>query len=364
MMSMDDILVIVTKVAIAQVLLVFVILILAFILRVYVFAQKVRRKKISRKIKNLLTSAVRDPNTVDLNELKRYRKNTDIIVEIINRLDTVAKSKQWIKTRKQIFEDIILPRARTLAKSRSWYNRYTACQSFCLNLLKQDEPFLIQLIHDSLPLISLNAAVIGTHTRSQEVIDAVIDHYGKGRRLQQFGYAQLFSTAKESVIDLLENRLRREQDPYLKCFCYRILNNLPFKIKKGETHAQEDIYSDNLDLRLAALNYLCHIDPESTKETLYSFLKDKVWEIRARAAKLLGEIKDISAVDKLELCLRDYEWWVRLNAAQALSQLGEKGIAVLKRQDPNVDKFAYETANNVLSLIKLQAKSKSGKKYG
>ena len=40
---------------------------------------------------------------------------------------------------------------------------------------------------------------------------------------------------------------------------------------------------------------------------------------------------------------------MRINAAESLFKLGKKGIALLKKQKPSIDQYAYDVAAQVLS---------------
>ena len=323
--------------------------ILAYAVKVYSKYKIAHSLRVHKEIKRLLMESVdnsRDVNPKLLLKLKRY---IETIIAIINELDASIDQKKWPGIRKSIIEHIILPQALIWAKKRAWHKRYIACKAFGLSLNDLDEPTLKSLINDPVPLVAINAATLAIHCRSQPLIDAVIDSFQKSRRIRQSLYAQVISTADKTIIPLIKHRLLRETNPYIKAFCYRTLTELP-SISETIKTTSKDLESENLDLKLSVMAYLRHTEPKSSKALFASLLKDNHWEVRAKSAKLLGDIGDKASACSLEDCLKDKEWWVRINAAQSLAKLGPTGILILKRQNPSVDQFAYEVSMQVLSI--------------
>jgi len=84
------------------------------------------------------------------------------------------------------------------------------------------------------------------------------------------------------------------------------------------------------EARISAARALGQIGDISAVENLILSLDDESWEVRAQAAKALGALGDRRAVGKLKKALSDKNWWVRHNAADSLYQLGAEGIEVLR----------------------------------
>jgi quinoprotein glucose dehydrogenase len=85
-------------------------------------------------------------------------------------------------------------------------------------------------------------------------------------------------------------------------------------------------------------------------------LKDGDTEVRAQAAKVLGEGKVAAAYEKLLALLKDPEARVRFFAALALSRLGRKEVLrpVLTMLEENADKDAYLRHAGVMALARTQ----------
>ena len=347
---------VVKTVAIIQLILVIVLLLFAYGVKIFSYY---RTAYLNQSINDFIKHCIEQPADCDLKSIMKYKQRLDILINIIHQLDVDTVDENWMHLRIKLIDLIVIPAARVFAQSRQWYKRYLACLAFQLSSHKIDENVIVRLINDPVPLVAINAAILAVNAYSQEMIDAVIDTFSQGRRVQQSLYAQIISSADSTIIPLIKNRLIREQDPYIKAFCYRTLTFLPsdfdvvttvdadIDFDVGTT-VDADLNAENVDLKLAVLYYLYHFDPRTSGKVLVSHLSDVHWEVRAKSAKVLGRLGDESYACELDKCLKDPEWWVRMNAAEALGTLGEKGMLILKNQTPDRDQYAYDAAMHVL----------------
>ena len=114
-----------------------------------------------------------------------------------------------------------------------------------------------------------------------------------------------------------------------------------------------DLEIDSIDLKISILNYLAHTVDETKNEKIYFLASDSHWEVRAVAARALQNVAEEKSYFILKNMLSDLQWWVRVNAANSLLKKGEKGIEILKKQSRHTDKYAYETAQTILSQAKI-----------
>lgn len=346
---MTGLLSIIKVIAIVQFIIVILLVMLAYAVRVFSYLKQQRQQRLQQKITQLILNQIEGKSPFNLRKIKPYAKHLTLLLLVIEQMDLSMPSEQWALFRSQLIETIILPRARVLAYSKIWDKRYLACQAFQLGVRDEDEPLIEALVNDATPLVAINAALIAINCNSERLLDCVINSFAQGRRVQQSAYAQIISGVNAQGVPLIIHRLTSEDNPFVKAFCYRVLTAIPTIDLKAPI-PEADLHDDNLDLQLASLAYFCHINPRSSGDLLLQQLHDKHWEVRAKSASLLGDTGDEAFAVKLEGSLKDPQWWVRTNAAQALTKLGKKGMAVLERQDPTVDQYAYEVAANFLAI--------------
>lgn len=278
--------------------------------------------------------------------LSRTKKNIAILLKAFATLDLKYKLPYWTNLKEQLIQQILLPKARKLIWSRSLSKRFLAVECFQLRLKPEDQKYIIQLIQDKILLISLSAAFIALKQPTDQTINTIIDHYSKGRHLQQ---SLLLDTVKSSHPDaekIITTRLESETDLFTKVFCYQLLRHLSSSHKIIPVLLQ-DLKSTNIPLKSAALRYYASCS-DCDLNFLRNFCSDPEWKIRVVTIQLLSQKKDLASIDKIALLLRDKEWWVRINAANALVKMGEAGIKILQNQNPDVDNYAYQVSQEVL----------------
>lgn len=109
--------------------------------------------------------------------------------------------------------------------------------------------------------------------------------------------------------------------------------------------------SRDIELRISAVKALGRLKKHDG--AIRAALKSPSWEMRAAAAKALGDLGDPTAIPKLEQLLSDTSWWARVNSANALSRLGPDGIEALRKSLNGGDDFARDIARQTLSEIAL-----------
>jgi hypothetical protein len=258
-----------------------------------------------------------------------------------------------------ILINLFLPYLSEDVASPHWPSRNRAAMllqlknKYLKTLSENEEAYLLKLMADLIPLVSLNAAIAVCFSPTQKLLDVLIDIFSQNRRSQYEFLTMMTSHAAFRIIPLIQTRLIREKDIYTRVFCYRMLRQLP-KMEISNPFIQSDLNSEYLDLKLAALAYISYIEKPHFKDFLIEGLQSIFWEVRARAAKLIGYTRDEHLVSFLEPLLQDKIWWVRFRAAEALSLMGETGMNVLKAQNILIDKFAYEIAQQQIDFYQLK----------
>lgn len=332
-------------ISICQLILIVTLLVILFTARILLKLNNYRYLVKKNRIIDLLDKEI---NLAKFT-IKNFRKNIWIVIEYLRSVDNDKVKKLLLN--QDISEKVIKYQARSLIKSQSWLKKYIATQCYYYGLDKEDESLLINLINHSKKLVCLGAAMVIFKYPSSNSVNNFIDAVSKSRRLNQVFFievlADLTEQEKKNLVPFFLNRLKKEEDPYARAFCYRVASHLTAK-PEFLYFIRQDVLSSCIELQLAAIYYLAIIPSPTSIEMLINFLEDSKFEVRAVAAKLLGEVGAERSIDYLDEKLKDSAWWVRINAAEALSKLGDKGVAVLRKQSPDVDRFAYEVANKVL----------------
>ncbi|MEW6731102.1 MAG: HEAT repeat domain-containing protein [Acidobacteriota bacterium] len=120
--------------------------------------------------------------------------------------------------------------------------------------------------------------------------------------------------------------------------------------------------NESVDIRARAVRVFAALGVETNDELelLLAKMADQSWEVRAVAAKALGQIGKEQAIPALIRMLTDEAWWVRHNAAHSLAQLGQLGLAALREQTEHTDRFARDIAKQVIEELQLDAAVRTG----
>ncbi len=348
---MDKLFYIVKIIAITELILVVLLLILSYGMKIFFHFKEKHNIKISTHIDQQLEATFN--GQIKLSDTMINFFKSHLLTFLINLSHFEAKKNQfinWDNVIKQLSDVILKPQARVLSTSRQWFKRYLAVLCFSYGFDPEDGKLLKKLLNDDNLLISINTARVIAEFPLPELITAVVYSFAKGRRLQQAANAEILAKGSQDFSPAIIEILQKTQDPYVKSFCYRLLTQLLSSDQICST-AESDVLSENITLKIAVLNYLGAIKNKAADTIILKFIHDPHWEVRAVVTRILGERGDESAIAELEKSLKDPIWWVRVNAANSLLKLGKKGIAVLKAQSPEIDRYAYETAQEVLKIV-------------
>ncbi|WP_052487047.1 HEAT repeat domain-containing protein [Gordoniibacillus kamchatkensis] len=83
------------------------------------------------------------------------------------------------------------------------------------------------------------------------------------------------------------------------------------------------------EIRIKAAKVLLQHSHLLPRERISELIRHPDWEIRAAAAKAVGEQQLGVYMEELVRCMADEEWWVRHYSAKSLSQLGPAGFEAL-----------------------------------
>ncbi|MBA2648685.1 MAG: HEAT repeat domain-containing protein [Legionella sp.] len=303
-----------------------------------------KNTKIINTIRNVFL-AYMEGKRLDSNEIHFLKRSIEQVLFVLEELDkNNPNSDELNNLKKRLSELILKETARKLFLSKNWIKRYEATQCFAFGFDTEDEEKVYFLLKDPFLIVSLNASLIAIKYPSSFLINEIISIFSKGRRIQQNSFVSILSEQGNDISPFILNRIEKEENIYVKIFCYRILSKFPQA--KTAACVETDVSSDNIDLKVTVIKYLAA--HPNKHELIYRLFTDPQWEVRAAVAKALGLIKNIDDIKILIKLSSDSEWWVRINAANALWEYGCEGINVLKNQSEGEDLFASETARYVL----------------
>jgi hypothetical protein len=343
---------IVKIVAITQIILVILCLFVIYILKLIFSLMASRRAKLATKTRELLYTHFNDQTAFSSQTIIRLRKRLQPVLAVIRQIETEYTRSDYLPAFiKYISDEILKPTGRIYAFKHDWFKKFMATQSFLYGFDKEDASIIIKLIGDSSLLVSINASLVGLKYPTPDIVNSMLDIFYETRRIQQSVFAKLLSKESTVINSMILDRLKEEPDMYMRIFCYRVLTELPPQTRVSY-RAKYDLQLDSVDLKIAALNYIAHANNPLKVQLIFKYCDDPHWQIRAIVAKNLGYLDGETSLQILENLLRDNEWWVRMNAGNSLAQKGVKGLMILNSQSPKTDKFAYETAQAVLTRIK------------
>ena len=342
-----------------------------YFLKIFKWLSRDDKEKIREDVEKIILFRIEDNTMMTKTDLKALKKNILITLGCAEHFDDKHNSlSYWKFLRTQVINDVFSEEMRTLYKSKNMLKRYFSAKLFLYAYQESDSQKVVTLIRDKALFIAVTASKVGFKFTSELLINEAIDEFYKCRRLQKSVLSSIAAGSSEASRNIVIERLFRENDLYIRSFCYSIMMQFPSDekihdkitrlIKTATTHVlppfhivqhlseaiPRDLNSNVLDLRIAALNYAGHNGAYHSLVTPY--LDAPEWQLRAAAAKIMGKTHDESSANKLAELLTDKEWWVRMRAAQALVRLGPKGIHILKEQTIEHDKFAYEAATQAL----------------
>lgn len=334
-----------TIVAVEFLLVIFIVF-LTYAFRIILFRKKENSAAIKREIKHFFLKHLLTKKPIVASLFPKRWKRLEIIFSLMKEMDEENETKDWLHLKKKILKEIVLPLAREAAVSHDWVLRFFSAQVFSLYSEKSDAELIIKLINDSVPLVVINI-IKAALASSEEIVQILIERISQERRFAQTIYLQAFDSLGEDKLSMIMLVLKNAEDPYMRTSCYRIF--LYAKLKKMSWDMTKDLNSENLELKLAAIRFFSYHEKSQAIALLVSLLQDEKWEVRVVALSCLESLFAKSKMKEIAECLHDSEWWVRLHAANTLKKFGDEGLAILKKQSPEEDQYAFDIAQYVLS---------------
>jgi HEAT repeat protein len=236
---------------------------------------------------------------------------------------------------------------RANSTSARWWKRLESARFLSVAAMPRDITRLSRLIEDPHPAVHVAAVASLERMENSALTLTALDRLPRLAPTVQAYYAAMLLRARPVVIEHLQKRLRRTDDPALARFA-------EFAARLGEPALRERLtaLADHADpeVRIQAARALGTFPHKESVTALKRLVTDEAWEVRAQAARSLGMIADAGTLPAVKSALQDEVWWVRLRAALALMRFGAGGRNALLEAETGAQPVASAVAKLVLGL--------------
>ncbi len=236
---------------------------------------------------------------------------------------------------------------RTNGSSARWWKRLESARFLSVAAMPHDVARLARLINDPHPAVHVAAVASLERMENTALTLTALDRLPRLAPTVQAYYAAMLLRSRPVVIDHLQKRLRRAEDPALPRLA-------EFAARLSEPALRERLtaLADHADpeVRIQSARALGSFPHKDSVTALKRLVTDDAWAVRAQAVRSLGMIADASTLAAVKAALQDSVWWVRLRAALALMRYGGGGRNALLEAEVGAHPFASAVAKMVLGL--------------
>ena len=236
---------------------------------------------------------------------------------------------------------------RTNSSSVRWWKRLECARFLSVAAMPQDVARLTRLINDKHPAVHVAAVAALERMENTALTLTALDRLPRLAPTVQAYYAAMLVRSRPVVIEQLQKRLRRVEDPALPRLA-------EFAARLSEPALRERLTAladhPNPEVRVQSARALGSFPHKESVTALKQLVTDDAWAVRAQAVRSLGMIADYGTVPLLTAALDDPEWWVRMRAALALVRFGSVGQSALLAAETGSHPVASGVAKMVLGL--------------
>ena len=236
---------------------------------------------------------------------------------------------------------------RTNSGSARWWKRLESARFLSVVAMPRDAARLARLINDPHPAVHVAAVACLERIENTSLTLTALDRLPRLAPTVQAYYAAMLLRSRPVVVDHLQKRLRRADDPALPRLA-------EFAARLGEPALRERLtaLADHADLevRVQSARALGSFPHRESVTALKRLVTDDAWAVRAQAVRSLGMIADAGTLPFVKATLLDSVWWVRLRGALALMRFSTSGRNALLEAEVGANPFASAVAKMVLGL--------------
>lgn len=332
-----------------QLILVGTLILVMFIAALWIHRQENKRMKEKRTIAQAILDYMK--GKIPLEEVLKKEKHSSkiLLLQGLEEFNQRFNGEAWEKVRNQIADEYLLETARENVKNKDWVKRAFSAHCFSMHPLEEDKEAILSLMDDPVFLVRGNVISAILQLDIKEGIIKMLQHMNQEKGYGHYFYRDALLSGK-SIKDLewIEKIAETTADEVLHLACLEILSGKVINI--NHPFLLRDLNSPNEKIRLAALKVFSRNPQKESLSVLLRFVNDPKEEIREEAYRGLEHFRSPQTLVALENGLRDPSWIARTRAAESLKNMGKLGKEILEKQDPNIDKNAYEVAHYILQL--------------
>ena len=279
---------------------------------------------------------------IQLEELKNKKLKKAILTDVFVKLISIIVGEKQIRLKNAVKELALIEVIEKNLHSIFPSKRIQACYLLGLLGLKEHSQLLIPALRDFNVRVVSSAIIALGEIRDIRTVPNIIS-------ILPFcieAHAWLIS----AILPFFGSNIYQYIKPYIKLnvlsdskliLLIKVVSNLQIIDSIKDL---ENIYlnSENLDVKINALNAIGKINDVVSIKIVFNALSDSNWEIKAVAANIVGNMALKGASSRLIPLLSDKNWYVRKNAANALVKMGKLGIYTLLNYMNQEDRYARD----------------------
>lgn len=333
-----------------EVIIIVLIIISSYVLTAIIYVREQANKKAQKDIKTYLRKQVLANQSFSVERFPRKWKKMHLLFPVIEELNKFySNDSSWEPIAKGLMTTVMLPLARKYAHSRIWIYRFYACKTFESVAEKKDADAIFRLTNDSVPLVYIHSIKAAIQCCSEKAVKNIISRMAETSWITQSVCSEFFKNAPTEVQNMIENVLLTSKEEGMREVAYDLMRQ--FHPKDLKLDVTEDVNSDNIELRIAALKYITHVNKDKALPFLIKALEDKWWKLKVVALHRLSLMDASGAIKAIAACLDDPGWAVRNSAAEALKALGPEGEKELRARAIELDDMPFKAKDRLSKML-------------
>lgn len=283
-------------------------------------------KKTQERISSFIIQCLEHSDPLKFASTSKNIQYSSELLVVLEEFDKRLKNDHWCSLKEFLAQKCLLPKARRFAESFFWKKRSFAARCFALVPLYKDEKILISLFEDSYFLIQSKAALSLIFLESpigvQKIVEYMSCHTG-------FSYWFLCDALRRGSRGgmLLLAKLATQKNLHMTCLQVLSGHFLGFPL----VFLEQDLKSQDLAVKLLAINILSYNPTKNTQQLLIECSKDSLEEVRKESVIGLSNFPSEESVKCLMGIFSSQDSKIiRLAAARSLKKIGE--VEFLEKQ--------------------------------